>query len=361
LENIESALLTRLSAGRLLVQLLELFFPNGLNTYPALQAESKQAAVVNSLALAHDISGEPGKAALFFERVVKMDDINDRESDLSTHLCNLALALWPAGKLSCAEKAIRRAMREPWLRTTYKTRTYGIVLAARGAFDEGLSLLQHDPILRVFERERGAISAHIAQTYLWLDQDEDALKLAESAWELAQKERRERDLIRAARLNGTAASRLGKAAVAIERLQYAVIRARAASFVQEELPALTALAELHLHNRKYDLARELLEQIWAPAEQGPYPLWHADARNVLAQLERDAGNTEAAIEAATSAYRLAWCDGPPYGYHYGLRKAQRQLDELNAAPPELPAFRGKIGRLRRWRGNLKNYLLGHPD
>jgi len=36
---------------------------------------------------------------------------------------------------------------------------------------------------------------------------------------------------------------------------------------------------------------------------------------VLTALERDAGNRDAAIEAATQAYRLAWCDGPPFAYH----------------------------------------------
>lgn len=65
---------------------------------------------------------------------------------------------------------------------------------------------------------------------------------------------------------------------------------------------------------------------------------HADARNVLAQIERDAGNTEEAIEAATKAFQLAWCDGPPYAYHWGLIKAQKHLEELGAPLPEMKPF-----------------------
>jgi hypothetical protein len=82
----------------------------------------------------------------------------------------------------------------------------------------------------------------------------------------------------------------------------------------------------------------LLEQVWDAAEHGPYPLFHADARNVLAQIERGQGNTTAAIAAATRAYQLAWCDGPPYAYHFGLTNARRHLQELGAPEPNLPPF-----------------------
>jgi hypothetical protein len=87
------------------------------------------------------------------------------------------------------------------------------------------------------------------------------------------------------------------------------------------------------------VARELLDDVWESAERGPYPLLHADAFNVLAQIELDAGNREAAVDAATKAYRLAWCDGPPYAYHWGLEGAKKHLRELGAPEPtDLPPF-----------------------
>ena len=67
--------------------------------------------------------------------------------------------------------------------------------------------------------------------------------------------------------------------------------------------------------RRPEGGARLLDDVWEPAERGPYPLFHADACNVLAQIERDAGDRAAAVEAATKAYRLAWCDGEPYAYH----------------------------------------------
>lgn len=72
--------------------------------------------------------------------------------------------------------------------------------------------------------------------------------------------------------------------------------------------------------------------MWESAERGPYPLFHADALNVLAQIERDAGNIPAAIEAARQAYRKAWC-GPPFAYHWGLEAARDHLKALGAPEP----------------------------
>lgn len=87
-----------------------------------------------------------------------------------------------------------------------------------------------------------------------------------------------------------------------------------------------------------DQAREHLDAVWEPARRGPFPLFHADARNVLARIEIDSGNLDAAVEAATRAYELAWCDGPPYAYAYGLKHAKQLLAQLGAPEPDLPPF-----------------------
>lgn len=63
-----------------------------------------------------------------------------------------------------------------------------------------------------------------------------------------------------------------------------------------------------------------------------------DALNVLAQIERDAGNKDAATDAATKAYQMSWCDGPPYAYHWGVVTAHQHLRELGAIVPDMPPF-----------------------
>ena len=51
------------------------------------------------------------------------------------------------------------------------------------------------------------------------------------------------------------------------------------------------------------------------------------------------GRREAAIAAARAAYRQAWCDGPPFAYHWGLEVARMHLADLGAPEPDdLPPF-----------------------
>jgi ATP/maltotriose-dependent transcriptional regulator MalT len=173
---------------------------------------------------------------------------------------------------------------------------------------------------------------------LWLSDFDGALTCANRAWELAHVLNLERDFIRAARLQGTAALGMNDFATTDERLHHALTRARVVSHAEDELPALVALAELRRRQGDLKAAREFLDDVWEAAERGPYKIIHADACNVLAQIERDEGNQAKAVEAATRAYRLAWCDGPPFAYHWGLEKARKHLQELGAPEPEMPPF-----------------------
>lgn len=217
----------------------------------------------------------------------------------------------------------------------------GSALAARQQTAAATLALHRSLAIQVKQQHQqgeGLVNAYLAEQQLWQNQPAAALPLAHRAWELAKVDRFECDFIRAARLHGAAALGLDDFDIAVERLHHALNRARAVNFAEEELPALTALAELHRRRREFDSARELLEQVWVAAERGPYPLFHADARNVLARIEQDQGQREAAIAAAEHSYRLAWCDGPPYAYHHGLSNAREILQSLGATEPTLPPF-----------------------
>ena len=135
-----------------------------------------------------------------------------------------------------------------------------------------------------------------------------------------------------------AALELGKQQEEEEDLLEALRHARELSQVGEEIPIRSGLAELRRRQGNLKAARELLDEVWEPAERGSFRLYHADAYNVLAQTERDAGHDEEAFQAATNAYRLSWCDCPPYAYHYGLQKAQAHLFALHRPEPNLPPF-----------------------
>jgi len=260
-------------------------------------------------------------------------------------LGDLADALHSAGKLRESEVAARRALGVSrkigdLFLAVVSQRFLGVARAARGV-DSGSRTLEM--VSRTFAEKRwtqgeGVTEAYLTQQAVWLDDPVAAHQHANRAWELARVHRFEPDFIQAARLQGEAALALGDQPLADERLHHALTRARAVNFTEEELPALIALAELRRRQGDPKAARTLLDDVWEPAERGPYPLFYADALNVLAQIERDAGNTTAAIEAATEAYKKAWCDGPPFAYRWGLEKARAHLAALNAPEPQLPPY-----------------------
>ncbi len=344
--KLDKAMLYRLSASRQRVELLELLFPDGVEQLPRLFDPSNQAITVNELALGYKISGQLSAAAPLYRRSNTIASKLKCDDDLSIGLGNLSDTLRLTGAIRESDAAARRAvaitrMWEDSFREGVCLYWLGLTLGVRGKTHESAlalhRVLQID-VTRSDHRNEGVDNASLSQHALWCGAWAVAGVYADRSWELAYLQKLERDFIRAARLRGAAALGLSDFPAAAERLQHALTRARQVSFVEEELSALIALAELRRRQNQPAEARELLDDVWEAAERGPYPLFHADAMNVLAQLERDAGNTSKAIEAATQAYRLAWCDGPPYAYHWGLEAARKHLRELGAPEPEMPPF-----------------------
>jgi tetratricopeptide (TPR) repeat protein len=345
-DRLHEATFYRLSASRQQGELVELLFPDGLDQLPRLSKPRNQAFTLHLLALAYKSTGQPGRATALYRRANIVDSEMKDDENLRVGLRNLSSALRLSGAPREAEAASRRSLilapeHENRFGEGVGLHWLGLSLAARGMAEESASALQR--ALRVFVAQslnqvEGAVNSALAQQALWFGAFADAHTFANRAWKLAHIENYEADFIRAARVQGAAALGLHDFAAAEERLHHALTRARQVNYVEEELPSLITLAELRREEGKPDEARELLNDVWDSAERGPYPLLHADAFNVLAQLERDAGNLDKAIAAATQAYRLAWCDGPPFAYHWGLVAAQKHLLDLGAPEPEMPPF-----------------------
>ncbi|MFL6255281.1 MAG: DUF4062 domain-containing protein [Pyrinomonadaceae bacterium] len=345
--QLANATLRRLSASRQRIELLELLFPDGLSQLPRLSSQNVQAHVLNSLALGHRFSGHPGRAISLFRRYNEIHTETEYEDHFGIGLHSLSNALRLVGALFESEATVRRALaisceRANHFKEAILLRWFALTLATRGMIGESEATLRR--ALRIFmglpeaDQGEGMTNTVLAQRAIWLGASAAALAFANRAWELAAVEKVEADFIRASRVQGEAALGLNELATADERLHHALTRARMVNLVEEELPALVALAELGRRQGELGAARELLEDVWDGAERGPYPLIHADACCVLAEVERDEGNLEKAVEAARRAYGLAWCDGPPFAYHWGLERARALLKELGAGEPELPAF-----------------------
>ena len=343
-ERFGKAMFYRLGSSRQMVELLEVLFPAGLERLPRLSNQGFQAFTLGALATGYRYGGLPGRAAALYRRNIGIRFEMKDDDNLSVGLGSLSVTLRVSGALCESEAAAQRALvitreRDDRFKEAISLRSLGMTLATRGLANESGSALQRS--LRLFlaqskNQSEGIINSFLAQRATWRDEFAGALSFANRAWELAHVRNLEHDFIRAARAQGEATLGLNDLATADERLHHALTRARKVNYVEEELPALVALAEVRLRQEDAKAAHELLDDVWELAERGPYPLFHADAFNVLAQIERDEGNNAAAIEAATKAYRLAWCDGLPFAYHWGLGKAKQHLKELGAPEPEMP-------------------------
>jgi tetratricopeptide (TPR) repeat protein len=344
-ERLQVVTLYRLNANQQRAELLEMLFPDGLDQLPRL-SDQRQSLTLHALAVGYKMSGRPQYAISLYQRAnIIYSEIMD-DAGLCECVGDLSRALRQIGKLreseECASRSLTLARREG-NRYLEAGNLYalGSTRVARGNIEGSRTALERS--LRVFVElsnsgARSVVNFSLARRAICIGEYAEALSSANRAWELAHNDKHEADFIAAAWVQGEATLEMDDLKTADERLHHALVRARAVNLVQEELPALVALAKLRRRQSDEKAAREFLDDIWEYAELGPYPLFHADALNVLAQIERDAGNTDKAVEAATKAYQLSWCDGPPYAYHWGLIKARKHLEELGAPLPEMPPF-----------------------
>ena len=298
------------------------------------------------LALAYDWSGRPGRSKALYLSAIGLYEQSGSQPDVCADRASLASALQLMGRLREAESEARAALKiARRLSFTFVQATslfwLGLTMSARGQTDEaGWALSRAINIARAvgLKPEQGAGCAFLSQHLTQLGDFDRARRNLETAWAVARNESFRRLYARVARRHGALALASGDLETADEHLHTALKRAQPLNFAEEEIPALIGLAELHRRREEMKTSRELLEDIWEAADRGPYPLFQTDALNVLAQIERDEGNHAAAIEAATKAYQLAWGDGPPFAYHWGLEKAKQHLKELGAPEPLMPQF-----------------------
>jgi hypothetical protein len=278
-DRLNLATLYRLSASRLRVELLEALFPDGIDQPPRLADPARQAYTLNSLALGYQFSGRPGAAIAFYRRNIDLRDASASPRTVAIGLENVADALRLAGVLRESEAAARRALGivESWATASGRASACTCL-----ALPWRLAARLRIPAVRWKELcaslRRGACASvegrrqrYLAQRALWLGDANTARQSADRAWELANEQRYERDFIRAARLQGEAALALGDLPLADERLHHALTRARAVDFAEEELPALTALAELHRRQGNPDAAANCSTKSGNPPSAAPIP------------------------------------------------------------------------------------------
>ncbi|MDW8297833.1 MAG: hypothetical protein RML95_00685 [Anaerolineae bacterium] len=335
-------MLRRLSANLQRAELLEQLFPDGVERAPRLSTKTAQARVINDLALAYQMSGQPKRAAPLFLRAVNMAEYEGVPRNVAIGLMNFAESLRQVGDLYPAAMSANRALliTRAINNVSDEVTALGVVALTRmacGAYVEAEIALQRALRLQAslnHPQGQSVLYAFLAQLAVWRGEVDQAYLYAEQAWEFAQTLSYEADLVRARRFLGEAALMAGDLGAAEAAFTEVISRARAASLVEHELGAVVGLAAVRLQQGAPEQARTTLEDVWEAAERGGFRLAQADALNVLAQAEIAINRPEAAVQAAQAAVQMAWCMSEPYAYARGMAQARATLSALGADLPE---------------------------
>ena len=369
-DRLDDATLWRLAAHRERIAWLEPLLRTGLAEFPALSDDLAGAAMLNTLAGSYEFSGQPRRAARLFRQALKTVELTGDIKNRQVGLINLGDVLFDIGAPREAIGVLQRGLASrselhDEFNEGASLQNLGRHFSAIGHHAIGYIALRRGQ--RIISMQRASSreslgSSILAERSLWLGNFVKAKFWADRAWYLAADKRHERNFIMAAFLQGRAALGLDDATRTEERLHHALRRGRAVNMIDLELAALTAIAEFELQRGRPARAEATLDDVWEAAGRGPYPLKQADAYNVLAAIARAEGNKAAAIDAATKAYKAAWCDGPPYAYHWGLEKAKAHLAALVAPEPVLPPFdESKFEPLPEVEINPKDEYWVDPD
>lgn len=320
---------------------IQLFADGEINA-PRLRRESDQIYAMNALAFSFLHSGQPRRALHLYLRTANiLEQRNDAEYGLL--LSNLAETFFSIGALRDAVTALKRAVAfERKSKNSYREGdilcSLSKVLRIIGGDSSRYVALTRASHLSTNRVLQNSISRETAEMSVLHRDTATAIALADDLRIAADADRMEHYIIDAIMLQGRAACASKEIQRADELLNSALARARAVIAVEFELRALIELARLALQCDQPVEARSRLDGFWDAAESGSYPLLQADAYNVLADIAVAENDKPAAIDAATRAYRAAWCDGPPYAYHWGLVKAKAHLAALGAPEPNMPPF-----------------------
>lgn len=337
-----SPALFRLSLCRQASEWLELLFPNGLDRPAALSNPDKQRLATWNLAYSYHYAGNLKQATRLCKSLIRQYGPSHNAYDAWSGLgCDLCLM----GKLRQAEHALREALRRNRLKSSRAVilGLLGDLLSVRGLKEEAESLLRQSLEIHL-ESPRGDEHDVFAYTKLshheaLLGNTEKAYRLASEGWYLAHSYKWERALIAASYTLGEALLAKGDLEEASAKLHLALSRARAVDYLSAEIGSLLLLTELQLVRGDFEAVRECLDDLWDPLESGPFRLDQATAFNILGETEKAQGNRAAAVEAAKKAFRLAWCDGPPFAMSVGLKRAKDILAVYEEAEPDdLPTY-----------------------
>lgn len=343
-ERLSRQLQYSLSSHRQRAELLEMFFPNGIDQMPEVTRKTSKAFVLGNLARSYVYLGRPSEAVELYRKNIEVngDKKNKVRTVVQGQLSNVYRLI---GQLYMAEYSAREAVlsaidieNELWRVDALKYVGIAQTTCGKPDGDQYLNYaldyfreIDHVPL-------QATITTHQAQLKVWKGDFEGALEIAEYSATLAD-EGNHHHLVRSIRLQGTAHLCLGNIEQAHNLLHQALTQSRTASMVVEEIPCLINLVDIYREQGQTTKAHALLPEIEEMIQRGDYQLYQVDMALSAAQLALAEDDAQAAHAYARMAYEIAWADGAPYAYVWGLNQAADLFNTLGLALPELTDFK----------------------
>jgi tetratricopeptide (TPR) repeat protein len=335
--------LRRLSASLRRVELLRALF---VGDQPMLENLNQRARALNALAVAHHVSGEPGRAASLYRAALQLAESDFNAKNVCIVLCNLADTLRSVGALYSADIAATQALllartQEDRPGEAYALQMLGPIRLARGRAEESITALAR--AARIYERQGDAqarVLCH-AQFALALLSQADISASAHYTTTIRQlsgesEHQPSHVTARVLFARGRVALATGHTAQAYQHFSETLVAARVANLTELEIAALLGLAQIGYITCDLREARRLLDDMAETAARGPYQLLQAESYLLAAQVEARAGDYLRAGQAASAAYGYAWCDGEPYAYQPTVDAARSMMSAWNVPTPDVP-------------------------
>jgi DNA-binding SARP family transcriptional activator len=269
-----------------------------------------EAAMLNTLASAQWLHGDPHAARESFARAVELFEQAGWHSAVAPLYGNLARVSTEIGRFAEAEDHAARALeatRAAGIRQSeaINLEVLGEISHVRGATQEAIGYFREArEVSRAigFSSGEGDAMCGLAAVYRDLGAYADAEQLASEALTVAREHSHHRLEVEC--LNVLAGLRLAQGQDAVAQYQQALTRARETGNRYPEAEALIGLATSFRHRNEYGRARRYANQALAVAREVGYRLQEGRALAALATVVADAGDAETAGAVGRQARSL---------------------------------------------------------
>lgn len=318
--------------------------PRAPNGKPLLSSTVQQVWSLLYEAMCYERIGNPVLGIERAKLAIKINRENGKQPDLASSLLSFSMMSCDVGNLKVASEATKEAITiinifgdANWQGIAHRSYSRVLMLCgdtngAKREFNE--TQKAYTPSER-FIHGRSILLSRRARLALYEGDPATSYAYAYKAFKLSQYGNLSRENVFAQMLIGV--SLLSLATQALDRetltrsqqfLHRALENCKKISLIEVEAEILASLAKWYLYTDDLHSARNLGTEALQIAYECNYRIRQTDVLNLLAKIELTVGNVSEAVDYATKAYKLAWCDGPPYTYHWGLETAKATLSVL---------------------------------